>query len=234
LLFLVPRVAVPFVGPLHQTSDFRWYYESAAGLAAGNVYRDHDSLTAFWPVGWPEALVGLFEVTGPSALACQIANLVMAGGVCVLTAWLGGTLFGNRRVGRLAALMLAIYPNQIAYVPLLSVEIFYEVVLLGCLCLLLSERFQAALLAGVLFGIATLTKAQSLTLPLFLFPWVFLLAPRRPPLRRFLMLGGGVYVALILTVAPWTCRNWTVFHLRSVYLFYINFNGFIGSTALLL
>lgn len=198
--------------PLEQSSDFLWYFQRAAGLAHGEGFADRGVLTAFWPVGWPGALAALFTVTGVSTFAGQLANLAMGVLVCWITAILGERLTGRRAVGRLAALLIAIYPNQVAYVPLLSTEIFYELLLLLGVLLLVRERAATGLVAGLVFGVATLTKAQSLVLPGFLLLWVWLARPSWPALRRLAGVGCAAYVALILVVAPWTYRNWSVFH----------------------
>ena len=209
----VPRIAVLAL-PLRQTSDFGWYFDRAAGIAHGDGYGVNGVLTAFWPVGWPAALAALFTVTGTSAFAGGVANLVLAILCCWLTAIAGERLTGERTIGRVAALLIAIYPNQIAYVPLLSSEIFYQALLLAGILLLARERISLAsgLLAGLVFGVATLTKAQSLVLPGFLLLWVWVAHPSSVALRRSLALGCAVYVALVLVVAPWTYRNWAVFH----------------------
>lgn len=173
LLAVVLRASILMVQPLEQTSDFGWYLARAVGIALGQGYNQDGVLTAFWPVGWPGALAAIFSVTGNSVMAGQIANLLMAAIACLMTAVLGGVLFNDRSIGRLAALLIAIYPNQVAYVPLLSTEIFYELLLLLSIYLLTREQLVPTLLAGLLFGIATLTKTQSFALPGFLFLWVF-------------------------------------------------------------
>ncbi len=209
--YIALRIAVLFVHPLQPTSDFLWYYERAAEIASGSGYAQGGVLTAFWPVGWPGLLGGLFIVTGTSALAGQIANLVFAVLVFALTATVGTAFFRDHMVGRAAVLLLTLFPNQIAYVPLLSTEIFYEFLLLICVWLLMQERLAPAIFAGLLFGVATLTKAQSLFLPGFLMLGVFLSAPSHRAFNRLIRLTCVVYVMTLLAVAPWTYRNYTVF-----------------------
>lgn len=209
VLALVLRVAVLLV-PLEQSSDFEWYFMRAAGIARGEGYHQGGVLTAFWPVGWPGALGLLFSVTGVSALAGQLANLVMGVLACGLAASLAARLFGSRAAGNLAALMMAVYPNQIGYVPLLSTEIFYETLLLLSVLLLMRERLASDLACGVLLGIGTLTKTQTLLLPGFLLVVLIVLEGWKTLPRRARSLCA-IYVALLLVVAPWTYRNWVVF-----------------------
>jgi hypothetical protein len=208
--YIAARIAVLLVQPLEQSSDFSWYYGRAVEIVSGGGYAENGVLTAFWPVGWPGFLAGLFTITGPSVQAGQIANLVFAALVFALTATLGAALFRDRMVGRAAVLLLTLYPNQIGYVPLMSTEIFYEALLLLCVWLLAREQLAPVLVSGVLFGVATLTKTQSLLLPGFLLLGVFLAAPSRRSLARLTGLACAVYITTILVVAPWTYRNYMV------------------------
>jgi hypothetical protein len=211
-VYMAVRIAaVLVVQPLKQTSDFAWYYGRAVGIAAGSGYAEHGILTAFWPVGWPGFLGALFAITGPSELVGQIANLVFSAVVFAMTAALATALFRDRLIGRAAVLLLTLYPNQIGWIPMLSTEIFYEMLLLLCIWLLAQERVAPALLSGLLFGLAMLTKTQSLLIPGFLYLGVFLAAPSLPTLRRLVGQACVVYVAMILVVAPWTYRNYMVF-----------------------
>lgn len=210
-VYMVLRVGVLFVRPLAQSSDFLWYYGRAVEIGSGAGYAQDGMLTAFWPVGWPATMAALFAVFGTSVLVGQIANLAFSALVFILTMTLARKMCASPMVGKLAALILATYPNQIGYVPLLSTEIFYECLLMFAILLLTQERLSRALLSGIVFGAATLTKTQTLILPGFLFAGVFLAAPSAVALRKLAILGCAVYVTAILVIAPWTYRNYIVF-----------------------
>jgi hypothetical protein len=91
LIYMATRIAVLFVRPLEQSSDFLWYYQRAVEITSGAGYAEGGILTAFWPIGWPGFLAALFTITGPSVLAAQIANLIFAALVFAFTAMLGPT-----------------------------------------------------------------------------------------------------------------------------------------------
>jgi hypothetical protein len=202
VLYMAVRVAVLFVRPLEQTSDFLWYFDSARGLAAGAGYTDQGALTAFWPVGWPAVLGMLFRIFGSEALVGQIANLAFSAAAFWLTVVFGTAAFRSPLAARAAVLLLTLYPNQIGYVPLLSTELFFEALLLGGVLLLLRER---AVLAGLVFGLAALTKSQAILIPAVLLVSAL-------PFARALRLGAVVYVVALLVIVPWTWRNHEVFH----------------------
>jgi hypothetical protein len=211
LLFIGLRVALLLAVPVAQTSDFLWYYQRGVEIASGAGYAEGGVSTAFWPVGWPGLLGCIFWLSGTTPLVGQIANLVFAALTFPIAAKLGADLSGNRLVGRLTVLLLAIYPNQIAYVPLLSTEVFYEFLLLAGICLLTMEGAGWSLLAGGVFGVAMLTKTQTLFLPGLLLLAAWLCSRPRTGLVRPLKMACFVYVAMALVVVPWTIRNYAVF-----------------------
>lgn len=210
---LLLRLAIILV-PVAPTMDFEWYMARAIEIVKGQGYSIRSVRTAYWPVGWPGVLAGLFSITGVSIAAAQIVNALLGTLCCWLTALLGQRLTGSRAVGGLAALLIAIYPNQIGYVPLLATEIFYQALLLMLVLMLVTARRPPVmwLLTGALFGVATLTKTQTFVLPAILLGWMWLVRPDRATFRDFLLRGSLIYLGLVCTVAPWSYRNWTVFH----------------------
>jgi hypothetical protein len=96
-------------------------------------------------------------------------------------------------------------------VPLLSTEIFYEFLLLISIYLIMREGVLSVLLAGFVFGVATLAKAQSFFLPGFILFSVFIAAPSRVSLFRLTKKMCVVYVTATLVIIPWSYRNYVVF-----------------------
>jgi hypothetical protein len=211
-VYLGLRALTLFIRPFEQASDSLWYFERAVSIASGQGFAEDGIATAFWPVGWPGFLGMVFSVTSPAMVVGQIANLGLSALVFELTIRPSDAIFADRIVGRGAVLILTMYPNQIGYVPVLSAEIYFECILLcGVLCL--TKRTDvAAFLAGIVFGVATLTKAQSVLLPGLILGCVFLMAPSRQSLLQLGRTGIIAYVALVVLVAPWTWRNYSVLH----------------------
>jgi len=208
-LYLVPRLLVLLI-PVVPTSDAEWYVLRAMSLAAGHGYLDNAGApTAFWPAGWPMALSAAYRLAGPSLATLGLFNFASAALIGWLTLKLGRRLFESEAAARLGLLLLAIYPNAIGYVPLGLTEVFYTaLLLLGC-WLVVARRSPVWLLgAGLVFGLATLVKAQTLVVVplLFAIDWL-----SRPDIWRRLpaLVGQGALVlgAAGLTVLPWTLRN---------------------------
>jgi 4-amino-4-deoxy-L-arabinose transferase-like glycosyltransferase len=214
-LFLLPRAAILLVG-VAPTSDAAWYYDRAVELAAGLGYLRDGAPTAFWPPGLSLALAAVFRCFGASIAAVGLFNLAMGAIGGWLTLDLGRRLFASEAAGRAGLLLLAVYPNAVGYYPLAMTEVFYTTLLLACCRLLIGRPSLLRLvLAGVLFGLATLVKAQTL----LVVPLVFAIALLRQGETRAAVLArlpslfgraGLVVLVALLTVAPWTIRNHAV------------------------
>ncbi len=195
------------------TSDADWYYTRAAMLAQGLGYLGNNGApTAYWPPGWPMAMSLAFRALGTSTLTVGLLNLASA----VLAGWLtydlARRLFGSELSGRIALLLLALYPNSILYVPLALTEVFYTALLLAGCWLLIARKGAARLVfAGLVFGIATLVKAQTLVvIPLICL--IGLLRDGQVVRRTPGVIARGAFIIAVaaLVVAPWTIRNHSV------------------------
>lgn len=208
-VFIALRLAALLI-PVTPTSDAEWYVLRAIGLAAGHGYLDNEGVpTAFWPAGWPMAMSVLFQVTGPSLVALGLFNLACSVGTGYLALLLGRRLFCSEAAARLGLLLYAVYPNAIGYVPLALTEVFYTALLLmGCWLVIARRSMLWLVAAGVVFGFATLVKAQTLVMVPLLFAIDWLRVGdvwRRLPA----LIGQGALVLAMaaLTVMPWTMRN---------------------------
>lgn len=211
VVFLALRALV-FLVPVVPVSDAAWYFNAASRLAQGLGYQAGGSPTAYWPVGWPAILGGVFAVFGPSVLVGQILNLIAAGGTFFLTLALVRHLSGSEAVARLTVLLLAIYPNSIAYPALLMTETVYTFVLLLGLWLYIGRHSTpAAFASGLAFAVATYIKTQTLLIPLIVIAIRYLLDHNLRFRWRVLVNGAVLYLAMALVIAPWTYRNYTVF-----------------------
>ncbi len=208
-LYLIPRALLCLIG-ITPTSDADWYFKRAAGLAQGLGYLSiHGTPTAYWPPGWPMALSTVFRMTGPGLAGLALLNLACG----ALTAWLvldlGRRLFSSELAARLGLLLLALYPNNIGYFPLALTEVFYTALLLsGCWLLIARPNLLGLIAGGVVFGMATLVKAQTL----IVVPLIVAIGLLRGKgwLRR--VPAAALQTAAVLGVAamvvcPWSARN---------------------------
>ena len=211
VLYLIPRALVLLVA-VEPTSDAAWYFNRAVVWATGGGYSEGGLPTAFWPPGWPMVLMTLFKLFGASVLVGQLFNLACSLVAGWLTLDLGRRLFHSELAGRVALLLLALYPNSIAYVPLLLTEVFYTTLLLAiCWLLVLNRSFLHLFLAGLILGFATLVKTQSLALIPFIFAIEVLRHCNFKKATRSLGQALLVGALALLVVLPWSYRNYRTF-----------------------
>lgn len=202
--------ALAIAGWVTPSSDADWYFARAAMLARGQGYLSNAGVpTAYWPPGWPMALSLAFGLGGVSILTVGLFNLLSA----TIGAWfaldLGRHLLRSEGAARLGLLLYAVYPNAILYVPLALTEVFYTTLLLaGCWLLVARRGWPWLVLAGTVFGLATLVKAQTLVVvPLVL---AIDLSRQDGVVRRLPgTIGKGLILLAVaaLVVSPWTMRN---------------------------
>jgi 4-amino-4-deoxy-L-arabinose transferase-like glycosyltransferase len=171
--------------------------------------------SAFRPPGYPLFLAAVYATVGEEAPS--IARLVQAllGTLAVaLTGLIAARIWG-RRVGMLALGIAACAPSVVVMsTSLISEALFVPLVLAAVAAALEARRssrpLRWAIVTGGLIGAAELTRTNAVVLlpPLAFAVWT----ARRGGGVRALLLPSAVVAAAVLTVAPWTVRNWLVFH----------------------
>ena len=210
-LFILLR-ALNLLVPLEVVYDAKMYFDRAAVIAAGEGYSQGGHLTSYTPIGYPGFLGSLFWLFGTSQTVGAIANLVCAAASFFLVLALTRHIFQCSRSARLAVALLAIYPNSIAYTPLLLTETYFTfLMLLGCYLFIVRQTLPYLVVAGLVFGFMALTKPQAIFVPGFLaLLWLFTSEGWQ---RRWVVVArtGLVYVMMACVLVPWAVRNTTVF-----------------------
>jgi 4-amino-4-deoxy-L-arabinose transferase-like glycosyltransferase len=190
-----------------QVSDFLWFENRAKSIASGQGYSVDGIATAYWPVGYPGFLGLIFRVFGPSVVLAKLINIALYMSAIVLTYILSVQIFKVESASRIALCILCFYPNHIAYSSFLATEMFFVFTfLLGAVLFIrASGRIGFLILAGLSWGLATLTKPQFIFVPL-IFLVVF-----SSNMKTFVKSTAVVFLALLACIAPWMIRNHSVF-----------------------
>jgi 4-amino-4-deoxy-L-arabinose transferase-like glycosyltransferase len=200
----------------HDAVDYDVHARSIAQGEGFSKTLAHGRPTAFRPPGYPYFLGAVYHVfkadREPLKERVHVARIAQAFVGTALVALVGviaAQLWGS--VAALVALGLGA-----SYLPLILVggavmsEPLFDVFMLGSLAAVLAyrrsrHRYAWALLAGVLGGLAALTRAQALILliPLAIAVW------DGRPWRARAALGPPLVLVLaaLLTITPWTIRN---------------------------
>jgi 4-amino-4-deoxy-L-arabinose transferase-like glycosyltransferase len=195
--------------------DSVFYHNVAASLARGDGYTGPWTgfPTAQWPPGYPFFLAGIYSLFGPTVAGARLANVVLGAATAALVYVLALRLF-DKRTAILAGLLAAVFPGQIFFVSLVWSEVVFTFAFVLALLLVVMvvqvpgrQRQWWLVAAGLLFGVAALTRGQGLLLPIVAFvTWgVF-----GRDWARALAWTGVTLACIVAVILPWTIRNYLV------------------------
>lgn len=201
-----------------RTSDSNDYLALARHLSRAYVRADRRSelfdLGLERPPGYP-LFVWLTGGTHHPGFTV-IAHLLLGVAAMVLTYRLARQLF-DRRVGVVAALVIAVDPTSLAHSNYVLAETVFTVVVLGAMVLILRPGQTIgrgrAVCAGALLALGVLLRPIAVLFPVVLVPALWLLWHGR---RRDLTAAVALVLAFALPVGGWIVRNQVVADLPSV------------------
>jgi 4-amino-4-deoxy-L-arabinose transferase-like glycosyltransferase len=204
--------------------DARDYDVHARSIAEGQGFSKtlaHGRPTAFRPPGYPYFLGGVYKVFGVERAAnprrlhvARVAQAFVGTAIVALVGILAAQLWGWG-LGLLALALSAVYVPLITVGGAVMSEPLFDAFMLAALVAAVAHRrsphrYRWALLAGLLGGLAILTRANALIL---LFPLVWAVWNGRPWRTRAALGPPLALVAVaLLTVTPWTIRNAVELH----------------------
>jgi 4-amino-4-deoxy-L-arabinose transferase-like glycosyltransferase len=226
LLGLVTSVSVVMLlwraqGLVDSRPDPYMFSAMAESLVRGDGFAPFGALLHRRTPLYPLFVAGLYSVFGSRELPVQLAQCLLFAGTCWLAQGMGRMVY-SRRVGFLAGVACAFHPSLLRYVPDFHLETLLT--FLFTLSIWLSCRFyrqpttKNGVLLGGAWGLACLTKAVVLLYApvfavFFLLSVVRARASSEPAFAKaravFLPLAVAI-VAMALTIAPWTIRNYAV------------------------
>lgn len=193
--------------------DAETYHLLARHLADGEGYiRPRDPVptpTAEFPPLFP-ALLAVATVLGADSVTAQKALTSVLGVVTVVLVGLLGRRVAGPTTGLVAAALAAVYPMLFQVDGALMAESLYAPLLTGVLLATYAATDRPGpwrwALAGVLTGLAALTRAEALLLvPLLLVPEG--LRRGGPDVRHRVQAVAAATAAAVLVVTPWVVRN---------------------------
>jgi 4-amino-4-deoxy-L-arabinose transferase-like glycosyltransferase len=189
------------------------YHAIAVNLLEGDGFVSFEETpTARRPPGYPVFLAAIYAVTGESARAGRVAQVILGVVVVALTGLLARRAFGGT-VALFAAALSALNPFLAFISGYLLTENLYMVLLLAALLVARDPRTLAAshrraVATGALLALATLARPTGLPM----FEWVLgaLLVWSGVSWRTRLSRGALAAAAFALVVLPWYARNASV------------------------
>ncbi|GEM_PF-451651 len=187
----------------------RWFhgygYSFAAQLGCGSAYRSP---------GFLFFLTGLYKVFDPTNTWAQaIVQNIFVVGALWLTYLVGKHLVG-RRAALVGAFIMACYPytfyHYTQYYHTFLQSFFLLLVLWCVLRLDETRKYSRAVAAG--FAIGVLAYVQGTILPATPLISLWILWRFWPDWKRAVLSIGIMAICAAALIAPWTYRNWVVFH----------------------
>jgi len=215
ILCLLLRLVWIFVfSPIELTDDPKAYDSIAKGLIQGEGYHE-DGKRAFRPPGYPYFLAALYSIFGPHPLPVCLVQAVLAVITCLLIFLLGKRL-ANERTGLWAAGFFAVYPQFIRYSGNLYVETLFIFLVLFALVFVFdvvqNPSYPKSVMAGILLGLSVLVREVALFMILPILLWAILMMKGSSEKRQWGKRVSVFVVFFVLTISPWTLRNYFLFH----------------------
>ncbi|HZQ05024.1 MAG TPA: glycosyltransferase family 39 protein [Anaerolineae bacterium] len=209
LLGFALRLALIFIAPdVHIIGDQADYVRLAHEFSNPLTYHD-----TYRPPAYPAFLavsLALFSES-PAVIGIVQALLATVTGALFYTLTLG--LFSKHSVALLAALYFAVYLELVAVTRMYYAETLFLLLLLSAFYLFLrGTRFDSRALlfgSGVLFAAAALTRELAGYFVLLVVP-LWLLIVSAPQWKRGLISILVLYAGILLLLAPWVFRNWSL------------------------
>ncbi len=169
--------------------------------------------TAHWSFIYPLYLAGVYAITGYHPLVARILQGILGGALITFLVYLIGRRVVKEDTGLVAAGLAAVYGYFIYYNVALMTETFFIILVLLTLYLGLELKEQPSparwVLLGLTLGVAGLLRQTLLLFVPFLLAWLFWELKEKG--IRWWHITTPI-VIIILMIAPWTLRNYLVFH----------------------
>lgn len=209
------RLMAYFLLRRHENPLFWEYHEIANNFLAGKglccnflgiVYYAY--LEPFYPL----LSAFFYKLTNHNYLIFGIANMLFSGSLIVAVFLLAKDLFCEK-VGLLASFIIALHPGLIYYStefhPLTFDVLFFTMIVASLVRLSKMAAVKEALLAGILIGVAFLSRT---TMIMFIPIAVLLSLLLKEQIRVRLKLSLCILLISLTAVTAWTVRNYVVFH----------------------
>jgi len=226
LLVLVFALAVrvgafELAPPERIVGDEGYYAEVALHLAEGRGHGQDGIVHARWPPAFPFVLSWFTdpalaaERPYPTTWVRRLMRVqIVIGALVAVAIWALARELFDARVALVAGGLAAAYPTFVAYSHYLwSEPLFLLLATTGLALAVRAHRRRAlgtSVLAGVAFGLATLTREVGLPIAGAVLVWQFATAARGERARA-LARGTTMVACAVLVVLPWTWRNWRLY-----------------------
>lgn len=206
ILVLFPSVGQP------DLMDTMSYNRIAFQIMEGKGFAMYGVPTVFVAPLLPFFLAGVYQLFGIHFLIVKWIFIFFAA-ISALLVYLIGKELLRPEIGLIAALLFAVEPSLCGITAFIYTEPLNIPLLLAAIYFLIrgmkSEKNYCFSLSGLFMGLATLCKGTTQFFPFFLFAGLMLFRESRRLWPRLLLF----LVVFVLTLVPWTVRNYKTFQI---------------------
>ena len=200
--------------PAVPVGDADDYHQLATRLVEGRGYVNAASIPTAWrPPAYPVFLAGVYKIAGVSVQRATMVQVILGGLTVVMLTVLAAMILGWPRA-LMAGIIAAVYPVFVWLPRLLlseNLSLFLMLVSLGTIILYLrTSRMVWMIVFGVLCALNTLVRGGNLFLPIIVGFGLLVLHWRS--WKQLVAPLLVMTVAFVVTLLPWTIRNYRVFH----------------------
>jgi 4-amino-4-deoxy-L-arabinose transferase-like glycosyltransferase len=177
----------------------KWADDYTYDAIATRLVTKHELEYHWYPLGYPLFLALIYAVFGRDWFVVRLLQGALGAATCVLTYRLGTKVFDDR-VGRLAGVLLVLYPGHVYMSWRIMAETLFIFLLMWALntVVRLARRpaLREAVALGLIVGVAQLVKSNLYVFPALLVAWSALAL--RGSMRRRLALACGLAGSFLL------------------------------------
>jgi hypothetical protein len=215
---LLPRLFVAIAWAREPVWDGHYYDFGARRIAEGLGYSDDITVAGHtvwhpwchYPVGYSGFLAIFYRIFGAGPAVAPLVNAITGALVAVVVHRLARHATTTPRA-RIAGLLAALDPGLIIYAALVMTEPLAALGLVAAAWLVARDArakpLRGALLAGLVLGLGTLVRPQTLLCAPALGLLTLGSGSLRQRLGRGALTAGIALVTAVLVVLPWTARN---------------------------
>lgn len=213
LAILIGFIYVTYFSQFKLSPDALEYDSIGWNLANAQGYRiEQDVLDTTREPLYPLFLSMLYLCFGHNYAVVRVTQVVFYALICLLVYCISKEIYG-KKIGIISLMAAILYPVFIVYCGYILTEtLFTFLLILAIFCVikaLKSKLIGWYVISGFIFGVATLCKAVLILFPFFIsFAVIYILGLKKKPLLSIF----AMLFVFVVTVAPWTARNYKVSH----------------------
>lgn len=203
----------PFLGDDAGYEDVGWNLSQGRGFVTTSSSSGssalYEPLIAHGPV-YPAFLGGIYFLFGHSLTAVRIVQAFLGSVLVFLVFWVARIAFGEE-VSFLSALFTAIHPALLIYSGMLLTETLFTLMLVLSVWMMLEAvrylSWYQWVGTGIVLGLTILLREETIFLAFLMVGWILWAKEEKKKGMAVFLLGIG----LLLSVGPWTIRNFLIF-----------------------